>query len=245
MQMTLYLPGTSYLHRFDPRVKLVLLVFFLTYIFLPVPIALHGGLLLLLVMVTATSLGVRMVFTPIIAVWPILVLIAVLTPPFYLQDPFLITGRLLLRFTSISYLFSLFFRTTEMSTVILTLRWFRLPYNAALVITMSLRFIPYLGGVYRQVQDAHRLRMGADSSTNRFSHRLASLIPSLTSVMIYSIRTIPELSMSLEHRGFGASGLRKKRRAYKSLNNDRKLFTHLVISVMIAVIFLVLPGIFA
>ncbi len=244
MQMTLFQQGNSIFHRFDPRAKILLLLFFLVYIFLPFGLIVHGTVLLLLIIASAVSTDWRDMFSPIIAIWPILILIALLTPPFYREDPIGITIELLLRFTSISYLFTLFFKTTEMSMIILTLRWFRLPYNAALVITMALRFIPYLGGVYHQIQDAHKLRMGSAEKINRFYQKIRSLIPVLTSVMIYAIKTIPELSMSLEHRGFGIPRKTSRLRVYKSLKNGHKLFTHMGISVIIAVIFILTPSIF-
>ena len=248
MQMTLFLPGDTYLYRLDPRAKVLLLIFFTTYIFLPTGLLWQGVLFCFLLIVSLTALGIRQVFSPIRSIWPILLLVLLLTPPFYREDPVGITAMLLLRFTGITYLFSLFFRTTEMSRVIMTLRWYRLPYQAALIITMAIRFIPYLAGVYQQVRDAHRLRGGAGPSSRNPVRKIVSLIPVLTSVMIYAIKAIPTLSMSLEHRGLGSDAYISKtanRNEYKSFVNDRRLFTHFGISVIIAVIFLLaafIPG---
>lgn len=238
MQLSLYIPGNSLLHRFDPRAKLLLLVFLVVYLFLSIPLVCHGILLFSLVLVTLFCLPFTEVTKPILSIWPILLLIALLTPPFYPEQALLVTATLLLRITVISYLFALYFKTTENFQIILSLRWFALPYTAALTITIALRFIPFLGGVYHQVVQAHMLRGGPLGPRRRFSGRLKNLIPTLTSVMIYAIKSIPELSSSLEHRGFGS---KERRMSYKSLDNGQKPFTHMVISGIIAVIFILLP----
>lgn len=242
MQLSLFIPGNSILHRFDPRAKLILLVFFVVYLFLSVPLACSGLLLFSLFLLTLFCLPRRDALKPILSIWPILLLIALLTPPFYPEQALLVTGTLLLRITVISYLFSLYFKTTENSLIILSLRWFALPYTAALTITIALRFIPFLGGVYHQVVQAHMLRGGVSAGRRRFSGRLKNLIPTLTSVMIYAIKSIPELSSSLEHRGFGS---KERRMSYKSLDNGLKPFTHMAISGMIAVIFILIPQVCA
>ncbi len=241
MQVTLFLHKDSYLHRFDPRAKLLLLLFGTVYVFLPFSLILQGCFFCMLLAVTWSALGFRELFIPIRSIWPIILMVAILTPPFYAEHAVEVTVQLILRFTAVSYMYFLFFRSTEMSHIIMTLQWYFLPYNAALVITMAIRFIPYLGEIYHQIRDAHKLRAGGLEQQNNPLVKVRALIPVLTSVMIYAIKAIPMVSMSLEHRGLGASIVSEasgaKREAYKTLGNGRRLFTHLIISVMIAVIF--------
>lgn len=244
MQMSLYIPGNSFLHRCDPRVKLLLSLFFVVYLFLPYDLAYQLIECVFLVIVTGRVLGLKRILNPLRSIYPILIMIAVLTPPFYQGNAFEVTAMLILRFTGITYAFYLLFSVTEMNSLIQSLRWFGLPYQASLVITMAMRFIPYLGHVYQQVRDAHRLRLGADEVRRGPVRRLRALIPVLTSVMIYAIKAIPMLSMSLEHRGLGylaAVGSDQRRVEVKRLRCTRTLFTHLFFSVMIAVIFVGLP----
>jgi energy-coupling factor transport system permease protein len=247
MKVSLFVRKDSYLHRFDPRAKFLLMIFSTVYLFVPVMQPFVPVLLASLILVLWTSLGLHEVLNPIRSIWPVLLMITLLTPPFYADDAFAITAALLLRFTSISYIYYLYFRSTQMSRIILTLRWFGLPYQGALVITIAIRFIPYLAETFHQIRDAHKLRSGGLEQQLRPWKKVQSLIPVLTSVMIYSIKGIPMLSMSLEHRGLGAlsaSGAKVERTAYKSLRNDTVLFTHLAVSVMIAVIFISLPWLF-
>jgi energy-coupling factor transport system permease protein len=242
MQMSLYLTGDSLLHRFDPRAKMLSVLFFSVYAFLPVGlpwlISVYGMLLL----VSFIMLGIREAFSPIRSIYPILIMIALFTPPFYRDDPIGTTAMLLLRITIVTTLFFLLFGTTRMSDVLATLRWFGLPYQASLVVTIAFRYIPYLNGTYHQVRDAHKLRRGGGEHTGGFFTRLGQIQPILVSVMVFAVKSIPLLAMSLEHRGFGHEKVRRK--GYKSLRNNRKLFTHLIISVIITGIFTTGPCLF-
>ncbi|MGM0431518.1 MAG: energy-coupling factor transporter transmembrane component T family protein [Spirochaetota bacterium] len=235
MQINLYLPGTTVLHRFDPRVKLLTAFVFSIYTFLPIPFVWLLVLFACLMLLTSWTLGIREAVAPARSMWPLLIMIVLLTPPFYREDPLLITGVLLFRILTITTLFYQLFRTTPMARILAALRWFGLPYQAALVVTISMRYIPYLAGIYHQIQDAHRLRGGGESDDRRLRARLGRVWPVLTSVLIYAIKSVPLLSMSLESRGFGLPGTHGK--GYKHLSNDRKLFTHTFIFVMIALIF--------
>jgi energy-coupling factor transport system permease protein len=116
--------------------------------------------------------------------------------------------RLLLRFTGLTLSFFIVFRTLDMNDLILALRWFGLPFRVALIIIVSLRFIPSLFVVYKNVQDAHTLRASRGKKAGFFQRTL----PVLTSVVIQAIRSIPSLAMALETRGFGRGGRRTEYR---------------------------------
>ena len=76
-----------------------------------------------------------------------------------------------------------------------------------------------LDTLYGSIQDAHTLRREPPrrrrfyNPAGRFSH----IFPTLVSVMIHSIKSIPTLSMALEIRGFGLSGQRTVYRPLPSL----------------------------
>ena len=216
-----YKPGHSLLHRFDPRPKLILLVATLVIFFLPVsPIWLlpYATLLSLLILF---SLGPKELALPILTILPVLLFVAILTPPFHRGgDPLIViwkqvilttnglqeTARMILRFTGITLAFFLYLRTTAINDLILALRWFGLPFKAALVATLAFRYIPYMAQVYANVVDAHRLRSDPNEEERRWwelRKRVRRLLPVLTSVLIYAIKGIPMLSMALESRGMG------------------------------------------
>ncbi len=76
-------PGHSFLHRFDPRAKLLLLVPLFICFFLPVPPLVLAPFAAALVIVIATALGPRELLPPLEAMAPVLVFICLLTPPFH------------------------------------------------------------------------------------------------------------------------------------------------------------------
>lgn len=247
-----YHQSSSFLHTFDPRAKLIILVSFAAVLFIPMPIeiiASYTGVLLILSVIAA---GIKQTLLLIRTMLPLIILVILLTPPFYHGGEILViyekwvllttdglerTLRLLLRFTGITFAFYAFFKATKLNEVILTLRWFGMPLQAALIVSMSFRFVPFVSATYSQVTAAHRLRGSIESGMWGWS-KLKALMPVLTSVLVKSVKAIPVISMSLEHRGFG-NGIR--RTSYQRLKGGRSLFTHLTISVMISLIIYCVP----
>lgn len=248
-----YLPGTSFLHTSDPRLKFFLLLCWVIALILPVPLPVLLCYYLGLAVLIAAGLSFKQVFQPLKTIWPILVLVALITPPFHQTGRTLYqAGRLfsitaggveealtlILRFSGITSAFYLFFRTTTIDDFILTLRWYGLPYSGALVITIAFRYIPSLLQLYRNIQDAHALRRPAPEQKRSFSpvKRFTHVFPTLVSVMIHSIKNIPTLSMALESRGFGRHNPRS---AYRSLRPLHEVI-HQVVFFFIVLLFLVL-----
>ena len=176
MVMDFYHPGTSRLHSFDARAKLILLIPAVACFFLPVPfwaqLPAVAGISLLITL----SLGSSELWKPLKAVAPVLLLICILTPPFtregtpllsVLGFPLVTSAGLLAaastvtRFTGITLAFVAVFRSVSPEHLALALRWFGAPYNFALTFIIALRYIPSLGATWRAVQDAHKLRSAA------------------------------------------------------------------------------------
>jgi len=272
----LYRPGGSVAHLLDPRPKLILLVFFCTAFVLPVPAALLIPHLILIALITALCLGARDLTRPILSIMPILLLILILTPIFFRGGRPLVrlytwvilssgglneTARIFVKFIGITLSFHLFFRTTDLNDLILSLRWFGLPYRLALAVTIAFRYIPDMITTYSNIVDAHKLRMsypetaasGGGSSESakhntpqkastrsrvrvRLITRLRNLLPVLTSVLIYAIKRIPTLSMALEARGFGRKNTRTN---YLELKSRKSLLLEFLITFLIVCLLLV------
>ena len=246
-----YHPGKSLVHTFDPRAKLLLLVVYTAAMFLPFRIEFLASYAAAMILLALPAAGFRNAFSPLKVLIPIILLIIILTPPFFKEGEVLFTYNnwilltdlgllrtcvLLSRFIGITYVFFVFFRSTPLNQVILTLRWYGLSMNAALIISMTFRFIPYITSTYHRVSEAHKLRGSFQSGMWGWS-RLKGLVPVLTSVLIQTVKSIPVMSMSLEHRGFGRA---VRRTSYQRLRGGRKLFTHLTFSVIISLI-LIMP----
>jgi len=217
-----YIPGNSILHKADPRIKTIVLLSTVIFFFLSIPVTAIFVIFLGLIFIGINSLGFLKIIHPVKMVLPIIIFVIILTPPFYrsgdviliIKDIVILTTdgishtlRLILRFTGITISFYIFFSTTSINYFILTLEWFKLPYKAALIITIALRYIPSMVIIYNNIQDAHRLRSGNNVKYN-FRNKLNTVFPTLVSVLIHSIKSIPTLSMALELRGIGCTAKR-------------------------------------
>jgi energy-coupling factor transport system permease protein len=207
-----HLPGTSFLHRTDPRARLLALLGFTACFLVPAePLPLAGLAVACLAMV-AFALGSRQLGGLMRALAPALFFIVLLTPPFVRGGttlltvagfPLVTTGGVraaivyLSRLSGIAAVFFALLRTLRLEELVLALRWFGVPFPAALAVTVTFRYIPFLAGTWHEVKDAHRLR-GTRTGPG----------PVLTAVMVKAVKTIPTLAMALESRGFGRTGHR-------------------------------------
>ena len=114
---------------------------------------------------------------------PLLCVIVILTPAFHRGGPivwspfglalltldgFHESVRLVGRFAGLSLAFFAVFRTLEQDELVLALRWYGLPFRAALVLIVAFRFIPTLFSLSRGVQEAHALRRAEEKPAGFF-----------------------------------------------------------------------------
>jgi energy-coupling factor transport system permease protein len=245
VNLELYRYGKSFLHKLDPRPKLLLLVPLMVCFFLPQPWQLLMTFTALIVAAVAIALGPRELLPPLKAISVVLILIFLLTPLFHRDGPVIIqiaglailtsgglreTTVMLLRFLGITFGFFAVLRTLPLDDLVLGLRWFRLPYAACLVIIVTLRTIPSLAGTWRNVLDAHRLRSGPVAEATR-RRIVAKYLPLLTSLLIEAVKSIPALAMGLESRGFGR---RNPRSAFAELKRGSAFARDMAVSLVVA-----------
>ncbi|MCK5672329.1 MAG: energy-coupling factor transporter transmembrane protein EcfT, partial [Spirochaetales bacterium] len=234
----------SIIHKADPRIKTVLLLTIVILFFFPLSITAMAAISFLLLLTGINSLGFSRSLQPIKMILPIIIFVILLTPPFFrggnpvlvIKDIIILTGegleqtlRLIFRFSGITLCFYIFFSTTSINYFILTLNWFHLPFKAALVITIALRYIPYMIIIYNNIKDAHKLR-GYDYRQKKLWKKLNSIFPTLVSVLIQSIKSIPTLSMALELRGIG---LETKRSQFNYIKSNRMILQITIASVIV------------
>jgi energy-coupling factor transport system permease protein len=245
MTTNTFIAGKGFLYRFDPRAKLLLLVLLCAFVFLPVSMP---GLWLVVAAVflsTWSSTGFKQALHPLRSILPLLIIMVVFIPITHRDSgvllsisgfPLVTTGALenfnllAARFIGITYMCTLFFWTTPMGDIMLTLRWYGLSHKAALVLTLAFRFIPFIADAFQMIQDSHSMREPNLGEQDRRRQPLADVVPTVTSALVFALKSIPQLAMSLEHRGFGRAGARS---AYRRLAPRKGLFTHFFFSVMI------------
>ncbi len=236
-----YLKGNSFLHRLDPRLKIIYLLFFSVIFFLPVSVVKYYSAFALIFISSSVSVGIRNTLSPLKVIMPLIFLIMLLTPLFHTGGTVILrsgsftiltssglseTLHLVGRFLGVTLLFFIFLRTTRIDDFILALRYFGLSHKNAVVITITLRYIPYLMSVYVNTVDAHKMRLTVNTRIPgkwNFPSRFRNLLSVLTSVLIQAVKGIPVLAMALETRGFGRKtehGSRRKMKGFRELLAD-------------------------
>lgn len=216
----LYVPGNSWLHRFDPRLKLLLVCLGIVVLFS------LNNLLLLLLLLAAVLAALRSAGVDrqrLGQVWslvmPVAVLIPILWPVFYRAGPtLLVLGPVRItayalsqgfataaRIVALAFLTAAILLTTEMRALLRSLVRLGLPFEAALTVTIGLSFIPRIQHTYEQVTEAQMAR-GLVLSAGGFFGRARARVPVLVAALVSTFRGADTLARALECRGFGRQG---------------------------------------
>lgn len=195
----------AFLFRADPRIKLVMLILITASFFCPASPAAYGTLAAASALITLRTCGGKQLLNALRLIYPILILTAIMSP-FFMGIPE--TVKIIFRFTGLTLIYFLYFSTTTADDFILTLRFFRVPYRFALIISIASRYIPFLLRAYNNAEAAHRLRKTDNTpEPGRWNlpARIKNMMPVLTAVLIQAVKSIPVLAMALETRGLGSS----------------------------------------
>lgn len=224
---SLYVPGDSWLHRLDPRLKLLFAV-------LSVPVLMTMGSLSLFVVFLGLChvalLSARVPATRLAWAWrlmlPVTILIPVLWPLFAAEPgpllvqvgPMSITWPTLwrglamaARVDAMAFACFVWLLTTDQTHLVLSCSGLGLPYEWGLMLAIALRYIPTLYALYGQVMDAQYARGLVIPRANPVRAARAYL-PALVPVLINALRMSENLARSLEARAFGAPGRRRTAR---------------------------------
>ncbi len=214
----IYVPGRSWLHRADPRVKIAFVAFttVLLLIWFNLPL-----FLLLLVLTHVALIGCGIGWRRIGGIWralaPFLILIFLLWPVFARQGtpvlvdwgPLRITGHGIIggaatatRFAAISFAFIMWLATTDQRALVRSFVRLGLPYSLGMSLTIGLRFIPTFAALFQSVSEAQQSR--GLVLEGRGIGRAKAMIPILVASLVTALRMSEQLSWTLEARAFGA-----------------------------------------
>lgn len=248
MKSNSYIPGKGLYYSFDPRAKMLFTILISVVLFLPVSAVAVYVLALLILLFSVTQTGLKATWHAFSLILPMLAFMVLFMP---LQqrgsEPLLSAGSLVLvtreglysfslfacRFIFISILFSLLLATTDPKDILPAFRFYRLPYNASLVLSLSIRFIPEIGATYRQIRDSQRLRLPNPDDERARKHKFRSMLPTLTSTLVVVLKNIPYSAAALELRGYGRSN---GRTSFHVLPPARGRISHFLIALSIPVI---------
>lgn len=253
-----YFPGNSFIHKLDPRMKLLLTVLYVVALFMVsrfLGFAIVGALIGMVILFSGISLKV------VLRGLKPLMFIVVFTAFFNLLygggDPifpqiawlsWLRTGgvrnalfmilRIILLILGTSYLTyttSPVMLTDALERVLRPLKVFHLPvHELAMMMTIALRFIPTLIDETDKIINAQKAR-GADFETGNIARRAKALIPILIPLLISAFRRAEELADAMECRCYHGGEGRTRYKVYSFSWRDF-VALGLMVAVMIAII---------
>jgi energy-coupling factor transport system permease protein len=220
----LYQPGDSWLHRLDPRSKLISVVcasaLWLLYTNL-------WMMIVALAMVHVALASAHIARERIAWVWkitlPTMFMIALLwvvsyrgTGPAILSFWFIrVTAynlaqgvTMALRISALAFTIFTWLFTTDQATLIHSLVSLGLPYAWGLTLAMALHYLPTMASILRMISDAQQAR-ALDLAKGNPLQRARAYIPIIVAMLITALRTAESLSRALESRALGAPGRRR------------------------------------
>jgi len=227
-----FFPGDTVVHRLDPRIKLVLMLFYITALFLAKGILAYGLMFVaLLTSLTLSRIKPKAVLRglrPVIIIISITVILNVffvrgetvifeyraivvtregLLTAAFMASRFmmLIVGTFLLTYTT-----SPIALTDGLETMLDPLKKIRLPiHEIAMMMSIALRFIPTLIEETDKIMSAQKAR-GADFETGGLIKRAKAILPLIIPLFVSAFRRADELATAMESRCYrGGEGRTK------------------------------------
>ncbi|HVN55148.1 MAG TPA: energy-coupling factor transporter transmembrane component T [Anaerolineaceae bacterium] len=221
-----YYPGRSFIHRLDPRVKIVIMLIVSTLIFTVQRIYIAG---MVLVVVLALWLIARLPM-PVLgglvrALLPIIAFLFIVQAIFYpgntpLIKPLIPIGAgigeitlegvlfavlLALRLIAMIILLPLVSYTTTVQKLSLGLVRLGMPYKLAFTTTTALNMVPILQAETGVIVDAQRLRAMQSFEKGKLGEKLRAYPALVTPLVIGSMRRAQLMAVAMDSRAFGAS----------------------------------------
>ena len=243
-----HFPGNSLVHRFDPRLKLVLTVAYIVLLFAASnPLGLTLSILFLGVMYKVAKIPVKMIGKSLKPILPIVLFTAVLNLFFVSGegDPLvhfwflniyaegvryavlmavrvmaLIAGTSLLTYTT-----SPIVLTDAIEQLLKPLGKLHFPvHELAMMMSIALRFIPTLIDEVGRIMNAQKAR-GADLETGNLFQRAKALVPIFIPLFISAFRRAYDLAFAMDCRCYrGGEGRTRMKRMQLAFRDFGSLF---------------------
>jgi len=249
MDAEIYLDNNSFIHRLDPRTKII--VFLLTFVaillfqnplwMLPVTL-----LVLLQLFVSKSFKNLRRIrYILIVLTVSSLILWNLFsrgsTPLFWfitMESLLYSIARTLLMILMISAGMILI-STTRNEELVLGMIRLGMPYRVGFAISTSLRLVPTIAANTITISQAQRSR-GLDLDSGNLLTRVRKFLPLLVPVFISTIRSTNIFAMALESKGFGAKEKRTNFLRLKMQRADYLVLGFSIVFMVVSIIFAIL-----
>ena len=229
-----FFPGTSAIHRLDPRTKIILSIVFIVGVFLADTVVAFAFLTLATVLlVIASKISIRiilkgikpiiyiLIFTaiinifltdgegdPLLSFWVIDIYVEGLVRAFFMA--FRVVLLIIGTSTLLTYTTSPISLTDGIGSLLRPLKLIHVPVHLfAMMMTIALRFIPTLVEETEKIMNAQKSR-GADFSTGGPIKRAKALIPILIPLFVSAFKRAEELATAMECRCYRGDDNRTK-----------------------------------
>ena len=238
-----HFPGNSLVHRFDPRLKLVLTIAYIVLLFAASnPLGLALSILFLAAMYKVAKIPAKMILKSLKPILPIVIFTAVLNLFFVTGegDPLVKLGFLTIYAEGVRYAVLMAVRvmaliagtsllTYTTSPIVLTdaieqllkpLGKLHFPvHELAMMMSIALRFIPTLIEETDKIMNAQKAR-GAQLDTGKMTDRVKALVPVLIPLFISAFRRADELAMAMECRCYRGGDGRTRLKVLRCTKQD-------------------------
>ena len=238
-----HFPGSSLVHRFDPRLKLVLTIAYIAVLFAASnPLGLALSVLFLTAMYLVAQIPLKMIGRSLKPILPIILFTAVLNiffvsgegEPLFrwsfitiyaegiryavimgVRVAALIAGTSLLTYTT-----SPIVLTDAIEALLRPLSRLHFPvHELAMMMSIALRFIPTLIEETDKIMNAQKAR-GAMLDTGKLTERVKALVPVLIPLFISAFRRADELAMAMECRCYRGGEGRTRLKVLRCCRQD-------------------------
>ena len=239
-----YFPGTSVIHRLDPRTKLIMLMVYIVALFLAVswvsyalmaafliaaikisgipPKSIVKGMKPLVLILVFTGI-LNLFFTtgegdPLVEFWVLTIYAEGITRAFFMvvRILMLISGTFLLTYTT-----SPIALTDGLESLLNPLKKIGIPvHELSMMMCIALRFIPTLIEETDKIMCAQKAR-GADFENGSIIDRAKALVPILVPLFISAFRRADELATAMECRCYHGGDGRTKMKLLRYKRWDR------------------------
>ena len=246
MDAELYLDNKSFIHRLDPRTKII--VFLLTFVAIllfenPLWMMPVTFLVILQIVVSGSIINMlRIRYILIVLLVSSMILwnffAKGVTPLFWIfkvESFYYSIARTLLMILMVSAGMILI-STTRNEELVLGMIRLGLPYRVGFAISTSLRLVPTIASSTLTISQAQRSR-GLDLDGGNLIERIRKFLPLLVPVFISTIRSTNIFAMALESKGFGAREVRTFYLNLKMRNADYIVLAFSVLFVVASIVF--------
>lgn len=236
-----FFPGQSFIHKLDPRFKIVFTIIFIVMLFVADSFSGLGiGICFMLFAFLVSKIPFSMMLKSLKPILPIIIFTSLLniffirTGDVVLKFAFVIitkqgletAGFMVIRIVALIVGTSLLTYTT--SPIVLTdaierllspLKKIKVPvHELAMMMTIALRFIPTLIDETDKIMSAQKAR-GADMESGNIVQRAKALVPVLVPLFVSSFRRAEELALAMEcrcyHGGEGRTRMKQLKATYR------------------------------